>query len=715
MSAINSYLRLAMMFGDNHAHTFRTNLEKMTEIILFENTPKAMTVEEIVNALRDEYSLNFVDVEVTDAIEGTRGSGNIVCINPEVKRQGDKKYILTEKTTSDIEKRSRNISVSEISKLFLSEQPELSIDEAQLEDLLRRYFYRCFNSNANTIMRLINQDCSEGAFLSDTDIDEDFSLEEKGIVNNFIYWDNPEKDKFVYQMVACCFDYCSMTAKADASVFETVFKDKCFVLDTNIIFRKIGINKGARKQIIDAFLNKCNEVGIRLEVTNFTREEIKDTINRNVDRICDLIGNSQPMRPTIVNECASTGVNEDFYQFYYDWSQVEGHRSRKIEGFREDLLKAAEQVCQQFIDVSCISFGITKPDLFEQLSQNLNKYKIAHRGYGKIETAKTDVNNYLYVSAKNESSGIHDFLGQNYYHITADHHFCNWTKETKPGAIPEVILPSVWYSIILHYSGRATEEDYASFTRFLNFSYSSNEVSQDEKKTILLRKVSKLNEPIDVKEEIMLDVGKKLSSEYKDADDTTIDDLIRESNATVTERRVAEAVEEKEREKKLALESQMADLKAEVNRMGRQHEQEMNELKKNSQQAKDQYDAQIENIKAESAQRETNIRLEERNRYYKQLAEASAKKKNILYKIAFIFMLLIILAIVYIVCRPYIGKDNVPEGTSLVVSIVLGVFGIIADGILIKIFYDSWFCGFDSEKIEARELKRIKRKNGDRE
>ena len=75
----------------------------------------------------------------------------------------------------------------------------------------------------------------------------------------------------------------------------------------------------------------------------------------------------------------------------------------------------------------------------------------------------------------------------------------------------------------------------------------------------------------------------------------------------------------------------------------------------------------------------------------------------------------IILAIVYIVCRPYIGKDNVPEGTSLVVSIVLGVFGIIADGILIKIFYDSWFCGFDSEKIEARELKRIKRKNGDRD
>ncbi len=68
-------------------------------------------------------------------------------------------------------------------------------------------------------------------------------------------------------------------------------------------------------------------------------------------------------------------------------------------------------------------------------------------------------NSYSYerVVGKNEKKGNNDFFGLNYFHISADHPFCKWAKQVRPGAIPEVILPSVWYSIILHYSGRATE------------------------------------------------------------------------------------------------------------------------------------------------------------------------------------------------------------------------------------------------------------------
>lgn len=65
----------------------------------------------------------------------------------------------------------------------------------------------------------------------------------------------------------------------------------------------------------------------------------------------------------------------------------------------------------------------------------------------------------MYVVGKNDKSGNDDFFGLNYFHISADHPFCKWAKDIRPGAIPEVILPSVWYSIILHYSGRATEDD----------------------------------------------------------------------------------------------------------------------------------------------------------------------------------------------------------------------------------------------------------------
>lgn len=82
---------------------------------------------------------------------------------------------------------------------------------------------------------------------------------------------------------------------------------------------------------------------------------------------------------------------------------------------------------------------------------------------------------------------------------------------------------------------------------FLNFSLLPDNTERSDKKTVLLRKVSRLNEPVDVKEEILFDAGKKLTSDYKDADNETIDELIGESNQTITEKRVAEAVEEQER------------------------------------------------------------------------------------------------------------------------------------------------------------------------
>lgn len=709
MSATDSYLRLAMMFRDNHAHHFKTKLEKMAEIILFENTPIAMTAEEMITALRDEYSLHFTDTEITNAIEGPRGSNNIICINPESRRQGSKKYILTEKTATEIEKRSTGISIANFCSLYASEQSDLSIDETQLEDLLCRYFHQCFIHHANTIMKLITRDQTERAFLTGSNIDEDFTAEEKETINRFIYWDNPEKDKFVCQMVACCFDYCSMTVRTDSTIFETVLKEKNFVLDTDIISCMIGINKGAGKQAMNAFIKKSNEAGIRMAITNFTRDETADTINRNVNRIRDLSGNSQPLHPSLIRECADTGIDEVFYQSYYEWSQTDSHRNDSIEEFRKDLIQSTESVCQPFIAISGIPYSETKAELFESLSQNLHEYKTIHKEPSKIDIIKTEVNNYLLISEKNERAGMQNSPGLNYYLISADRSFCHWARETHPDAIPKVIPPSVWYSILLHYSSRATK-DYAAFTRFLNIHSTTDEVRQDEKKTLLLKKISQLNEPIDIKERIMLEAGKKLSDEYTDADDTTIDNLIRESNTAVTEQKAAENTAKKERDQKQDLEKQLAELKTEVSQMMHQHKQEILEIKKNNQQTKAQYEIKIRNLQTAFAQREKEMRQEEKNRYYKQSAEASAKQKKQHYIFAFTIMIFIIVSIIVLACILFLKKNEIPEEIYIGVSIGLGLFAI-TDLILILHFYKGRFCSFHTDKIIEKELKRIKREN----
>lgn len=40
----NGYLRLALMFGDNNASTFRKNLEKMITLVLYDNYDEPMNV-----------------------------------------------------------------------------------------------------------------------------------------------------------------------------------------------------------------------------------------------------------------------------------------------------------------------------------------------------------------------------------------------------------------------------------------------------------------------------------------------------------------------------------------------------------------------------------------------------------------------------------------------------------------------------------------------
>ena len=711
MSNINSYLRVAMMFGDNHSQTFIDNLEKMIELVLNEETPRAMLVDEIVDLLQARYGLNFTDVEVTQAIESYRGRDHIYCINAQVKRQGDRKYILNQKAMDAIAEREGKISVSGISELFKQEHSEYSdVNKEKLEELIDRYFYRCFNSNATTIMELLKQEYAQSSLLTSSDLDEDFTEYEKELLNAFIYWDNAEKDKFVYRMVACCFDYCTMTSKKDQSVYETVSKNKVFILDTNIIFRVIGINQGKRKLVIDAFLKKCREVSIDLVVTNVTREELHNTIIYNTNQIYKLISNTDPVNPRFLDGCANTGVNEDFYQFYYEWCQKPGHRKGDIASFREDLLNEADRICRQFTDWTYTTFDVISGELFVSYTNSLKGYKEHYKGHAREETVQTDVNNFMYVVDLNEKKGGNDFFGLNYFHISADHLFCNWAKSVRPGAIPEVILPSVWYSIILHYTGRATEDDYASFTRFLNFTLPTSDEVKSEKKTILLQKASRLDEPVDIKEEILQDVGKKLSSDYKDADDEVIDELIEQSRITATEKKVAEAEEKRRQEKEEALKDQEAAFTVRMKDMEERHHADMEGLKAEIRDKNNEHAEEMLNRDRESKDAVYQARVDERNKIIKHEAEKIAKWKHALYLILFIGMIIIpagcaLFFIVMILTGKM--KIEVPEWISAL--LVAGV-AFFLEKVIIDVCYGNWFCELKIEKIEEREKKKLDKK-----
>ena len=76
-----SFLRLALVLSDGQAMTFKKNLLKLVNLVLFENYGQDLTISEIIKKISEKYSLDFADNEIKSAISSAP-SGSIVEARP---------------------------------------------------------------------------------------------------------------------------------------------------------------------------------------------------------------------------------------------------------------------------------------------------------------------------------------------------------------------------------------------------------------------------------------------------------------------------------------------------------------------------------------------------------------------------------------------------------------------------------------------------------
>lgn len=78
---------------------------------------------------------------------------------------------------------------------------------------------------------------------------------------------------------------------------------------------------------------------------------------------------------------------------------------------------------------------------------------------------QTDINNYLYLKGLRKKDKNINLWTTNEFFISADQNLIGWSLE-KDSGIPLVVLPSIWLTIMLRFSGR-TANDYKAFCSFL--------------------------------------------------------------------------------------------------------------------------------------------------------------------------------------------------------------------------------------------------------
>lgn len=436
--------RMNFIIQDNSLMTLDANLIRIVESIILDKGHKGLTLEQIKDNILLEYELDFSEEEISKALN--KKGRNIQKI--------EEKYHLKPEYRSKLEK--RDDFTSQINKLIIQAIHECQLDVSahRYQELIKKYLYYCFNSNKNSILSLINH----------TEVvDEKFSNDPDDIklINTFLNWKNEEKDKLVTNVVSFGYIYCSLTVKKDDLLSNKLFRGKKFILDANIIFRLAGINNDSRKRTIKSFADKCKEVGVELCYTTATLDEIKRVIINKVKWIKSVTGEQRPLDVTTIDNSEN-----DFYSIYCSWSADSVNQYNDFKAFERYLTRLVMEVLDQLTCLNSVNYEVKKKSEFDSYVLNLNAYKEKHSAKKQTQASlKTDVSNVLYIKELRSNSANENIWSTNVFLISADQNLIKWSLDVESG-IPLIVLPSVWLTILLRFSGR-TSDDYKAFCSFL--------------------------------------------------------------------------------------------------------------------------------------------------------------------------------------------------------------------------------------------------------
>ena len=482
-------LRLAMVLQDQAPTTLNKYICKLAEIVLLDY-PDGINVFQLNRILNEQFNLSFTDEEIRTAIL-KKGQNKIITSQTLYKLAPDEQAKLVKQQ-----------SLSEKLKLTINEFITcLSIDvsDEQVYSLLLRYLYFCFNSNVDNLLSLFERKSS-----SDT-TSFSASAEEISIINRFIEWDNSSKNALVYSLIATCYEYCMLTIKKDNILSSELFKGKRFYLDANIIFRMAGINNKERQTVTQRFADRCREVGIELYCTSATMDEIYRVISSQIEFIKNIAGGSMPVSNSILNELNPNIVINDFYNIYYNWCTTAGNTYGDYDSFTHYLLGLIRDTLSQFKIKDSSSYKLTNQEReFNARVVRLIKFKNDKRSWRdtSLSSAETDITNIMDTISWRAGTGC-TMWQTNDFIVSADRLLIGWTEDCFTG-VPIVVLPSVWLSIILRFTGR-TDDDYKSFCLFLT---QRQHINPEEiiDPIHLLRTINTKTNQIELKEKIIYEI-----------------------------------------------------------------------------------------------------------------------------------------------------------------------------------------------------------------
>lgn len=463
----NNIFRLsALLYKDNKYNVKKENtLKKIIESI-FINDNKDISIYDAIEFCEKHYYLNITEEDVNNTI--TKYNNVFKIIN---KGNGNIRFKLLDKRLDTIS----NYEITGIEKFideFIIEKGDF---HNNIKETIYKFLYEVFTTNLNSYEYFIKNNTLSGDFFVDY---SKYTNYEVDIINDFLNYNNPEKDKAIFKIVSLSLEYCVLTGNGK-QVYPQGLDNKVFYLDTNIIYRAIGINGDERKNLTLKFIEKCNEVGIKIKISKYSEEEFGKSLDFHIKNL-DKHKNSN----VSIELYERYKKGKDIYNVYLEWKS--GRVDWSVDKFRAYLKANYEDFKKRYrIDVDYKNINIEDENnekIIDEISHSIEFIKIDSNPKSNIVDAK----NILLIDNMRKKCNVNNkkLLEVKFFLISTDQKLREWNLIYSNNEQPIVFLPSQWLAIILRFVS-ATSDDFKSFVSFLNIKKTELNISKEKLQSIL--------------------------------------------------------------------------------------------------------------------------------------------------------------------------------------------------------------------------------------
>lgn len=443
---IQTLVRTAAIIYSDELGTAKTDKiqRKILESVYVLNGNKKLSIDLLLQEIERNYQLKYENAEIVHLLNSKGAEFSF-----------DEKYeqiCLTEEKYIKLEK--KNVDIESVVSAFLKVKPKyISLDPMSV---IYHFLYDLLNTNIDAYNGMLG---NNGNISGKCTIDsKKFSDEDIELINDFLAWDDKEKNTLLFKLISFSIEYSLVSNNKNSTAIENALKNKVFYLDLNVIFRAIGVNGSFRKERTEYFLRKCKEFGQKLAISAYTIEEFNSSVKYHIENLASLsYGKCDPTLFSIA------GNHYGFYQFYADWRGDTA--SKGLTMFKTHLTSQLDVLCEKFNIEKDFRHQLKETDV--KIQEKIKNYRddlISYKANTPENTLNIDIKNIIMIESCRGSQNT-TFQETKYYLLSSDQKLKTWDEHHSSGQYV-VILPSCWMGLILKYYSR-TNDDFTSFLSFL--------------------------------------------------------------------------------------------------------------------------------------------------------------------------------------------------------------------------------------------------------